>query len=72
MTPHNFRGCLNQLLWSQITLAKALGTTQRQARRWADGNQAVPRDVAEWLSRLATVHEQNPPPVVQRPNRSSP
>jgi hypothetical protein len=35
---------------------------ERQVRRWAKGDYAIPANIAAWLDRLARFHEQNPPP----------
>ena len=43
-------------------LADALGVDDRQVRRWAMGDYAIPEQVAAWLDRLATYHARHPPP----------
>ena len=66
MTPFRFRECLKRLRWQQGGLAQVLNINPMQARRWGDGRDGIPPDVAEWLERLVAFHEQNPPPEVTR------
>ena len=63
MTPTRLRECLDVLGWSQRGLADMLRTNERQVRRWAAGSAEVPGRVAEWLERVASFHEANPPPL---------
>jgi hypothetical protein len=62
VTPHRFRACLDALGWSGRGLSALLGVDERQVRRWAKGDYAIPANIAAWLDRLARFHEQNPPP----------
>jgi hypothetical protein len=62
MTPERFRACLDELGWSGRGLAALLRIDERQVRRWASGEYAVPPATAAWLERLARFHEANPPP----------
>lgn len=39
-----------------------LGCDERLVRRWGAGSVSVPVGIAEWIERLATFHEANPPP----------
>lgn len=66
MTPTRFRTCLAALRWSQRGLADALDMDERQVRRWATGDYAIPVPVAAWLDRLAAYHAKHPPPVADR------
>jgi hypothetical protein len=62
MSPDRLRACLDALSWSGRGLAALLRVDERQVRRWATGDYAVPPPVADWLERLARFHEGNPPP----------
>ena len=66
MTPDRFRDCLAVIGWSQRKLAERLDKDERQVRRWAAGEYAVPTEIAAWLERLAVTHEANPPPRLRR------
>ena len=65
MTADRFRACLDALSWTGRGLAALLGVDERQVRRWAAGDYAVPPAIADWLERLAGFHEANPPPTRQ-------
>ncbi|MGD0106324.1 MAG: hypothetical protein ABSC06_20125 [Rhodopila sp.] len=67
MTPDHFRACLDQIGWSQRSLAAMLQIDERQVRRMAAGA-AIPEPIATWLDTLARFHESHPPPA--RPARS--
>lgn len=62
MTPNRFRECLATLHWSQRGLAEILQMDERQVRRWASGDYAIPPRISDWLEKLARFHERNPPP----------
>ncbi len=66
MTPDRLRECLALLRWSQRSLAEALGLDDRQVRRWASGDYAVPPHIAAWLERRAEAMRADPPPVRPR------
>jgi hypothetical protein len=63
MSPDRFRACLDLLNWSGRGLAAILGVDERQVRRWASGQYAIPEPVADWLETLARFHESHPAPV---------
>jgi ribosome-binding protein aMBF1 (putative translation factor) len=63
MTPDRFRTCLDAIGWSGRWLAAMLQVDERQVRRWASGQYAIPDNIGDWLETLADVHERNPPPV---------
>ena len=56
------RHALHALHWTQRGLAAILGQDERRVRRWLAGTYETPRDVLEWLERLAGFHMDNPPP----------
>ena len=62
MTATRFRQCLDTIGWSVCGIAAKLDVPETRPRRWAEGRYPVPKEVARWLERLATVHEKNPPP----------
>jgi plasmid maintenance system antidote protein VapI len=64
MTPLRLRECLYLLGWSQAHLAKIIDVQPRRVRRWADDDEPVPENVADWLEKLGAFHQQNPPPTV--------
>ena len=64
MTPERFQECLDLIGWSQRSLVDRLGMSQTTMRRWAEGSYPVPRDVAQWLERLATAHARYPAPDI--------
>jgi hypothetical protein len=49
MTPDRFRACLDALSWSGRGLAALLSMDERQVRRWASGQYAIP----DWFDTLA-------------------
>ena len=57
MTPADLRAALATLRWSNRTLAAELGVDEHRVRRWANGSQPIPEDVAVWLAALAAAHE---------------
>ena len=69
LSPSGLREALAALHWSQRGLAEALGCDDRLVRRWASGDAAIPGDVAAWLSALAGIHQDNPPPQAWRSRR---
>ena len=62
MTPDRLRTCLDLIGWSQRQLAGILAIQFSSVQRWANGQTAIPPQVAEWLERVAATHEQNPLP----------
>jgi hypothetical protein len=66
MTPDRFRECLDLLNWSGRSLAALLQVDERQVRRWASGDYAIPQQIADWLDRMGRLHEANPPPANRR------
>jgi hypothetical protein len=62
MTADRFRACLDALSWSGRGLADLLGVDERQVRRWAGGQYAIPDSIAAWLDTLARFHETHPVP----------
>jgi ribosome-binding protein aMBF1 (putative translation factor) len=62
MTPSRLRDVLTLLHWSQRGLADIMACDERLVRRMAAGAADIPPAVAEWLEKLAAVHEANPPP----------
>jgi hypothetical protein len=66
MTPLRLRECLHLLGRSQANLAKIINVPPRWVRRWADDDEPVPENVADWLEKLVAFHQQNPPPTVMR------
>lgn len=63
MTAARLHECLALLGWSQRGLADLLAINEKQVRRWASGDYAVPATTAAWLDRLAQFHALNPPPT---------
>ncbi len=49
MTTKQFRSALTQLELSQVELARQIDVDARTVRRWASGEQPVPKVVAELL-----------------------
>jgi ribosome-binding protein aMBF1 (putative translation factor) len=54
---------LNVIGWNKSELAHRLGRNLRTVQRWASGQNETPREVLQWLERLAAAHEDNPAPV---------
>ena len=72
MTPAELAAALNVLGWTPSTLAVQLGMNERQARRWRDGENRVPKQVAAWLADLAAYHRAHPaPPFNVKPPRNN-
>lgn len=69
MTPTRLRECLTLLDWSQRGVAALIQRDERQVRRWAAGQGAIPDYLATWLETLAAVHVANPPP--EPPNKGA-
>jgi transcriptional regulator with XRE-family HTH domain len=65
MTPQRFKQCLEQIGWTLRGVADRLGLPPTRIRRWADGEYAVPAEVARWLDKLASTHERMPPPEIE-------
>lgn len=63
MSPTRLRECLFLLGWSQRSLAKTLGWSDRTGAQWASGAMIIPPNVAEWLEIRAQHAERYPPPV---------
>ena len=57
VTPDRLRECLSSIGWSQRALAERLGLHETRTRRWASGRYPIPENVADWLERLAAVHD---------------
>lgn len=68
MTPEAFKHHLATLGWSQRELAQRLGRPNNTIHRWASGAQAIPPEVALWLTTLARLVAANPPPQRQEPS----
>lgn len=68
MNRDRFRSCLEALSWSGRGLAALLDVDERQVRRWASGQYAIPDRVADWLETLARFHEAHPAPVASAPS----
>lgn len=62
MTPAQFRTAIAALGMSQVAAAAFLGTTDRQARRWAAGDAEIPKPV-EMLLRLMVSKKLTPEEV---------
>lgn len=63
MTPDQFHHCLRTIGWSLRGLADRLDINEHATRRWGQGRQSIPQNVAEWLERLAGAHLLAPLPV---------
>ncbi len=50
MTADDFREALDGLLLTQLAFARAIDVAERTVRRWATGEQPVPRSVALLLA----------------------
>jgi hypothetical protein len=62
MTPARLAECLAALRWTKVALADAAALDERQVRRWATGQAAIPPAIAAWLERAVAWHEKNPIP----------
>ena len=49
MTVDMLRAILEQFEWSPRTLARVLGIHETAARKWANGRNPIPQNVADWL-----------------------
>lgn len=64
MTPATrLHAALTALRWSGRSLAIHIGLNERTVRRWHAGTSPLPPNILQWLERLATFHNQNPPPA---------
>ncbi len=57
MTPTDLRRHLRTIGWSQDDLAARLAVNDRTVRRWCDGTNEIPENVAGWVANLAAEHE---------------
>jgi len=62
MTSDRFLECLDIIGWPVRSFAAYINVSDREVRRWASGVNRIPGPIADWLERIASFHEANPPP----------
>lgn len=62
MTSDRFLECLDLIGWPVRGFAAYINVSDREVRRWASGVNRIPGPIADWLERIASFHEANPPP----------
>jgi hypothetical protein len=69
MTPEEFNQCVSQIGWSLRAVSQKLNLEETRVRRWASGHYPVPKEIAQWLKRLAAAHRLYPAPALHLRHR---
>ena len=62
VTGAEFARCREIMGCSTVVLAKRLDVPERLVRRWERDGATIPPRIAEWMTRIAALLAENPPP----------
>lgn len=71
MTPRAFIAARTRLGWSRHRLATAIGTDEKQIRRWEAASHLIPADLEAWLAKATAWLRANPPPKIRKRVRAA-